>query len=140
MQASVHRYDDEIGSGSVLLDDGREIPFDVQVMDASGLRLLHHGLLGRSGLLHRTGAHRGPGTCSRGLGKLLRVGDHSTELRAGLELRHGSLLDLDARTGPRVAADPRSAKRLLEGSEAGDADLLALGNRADNDVEDFLDS
>jgi cold shock CspA family protein len=43
MQASVHRYDDELGSGSVLLDDGREIPFDTAVMDASGLRLLRPG-------------------------------------------------------------------------------------------------
>jgi cold shock CspA family protein len=43
MQASVHRYDDENGSGSVLLDDGREIPFDGKVMDASGLRLLRPG-------------------------------------------------------------------------------------------------
>lgn len=43
MQASVHRYDDESGSGSVLLDDGREIPFDTAVMDASGLRLLRPG-------------------------------------------------------------------------------------------------
>jgi cold shock CspA family protein len=43
MQASVHRYDDQDGSGSVLLDDGREIPFDVKVMDASGLRLLRPG-------------------------------------------------------------------------------------------------
>jgi cold shock CspA family protein len=43
MQASVHRYQDEDGSGSVLLDDGREIPFDVSVMDASGLRLLRPG-------------------------------------------------------------------------------------------------
>ena len=43
MQASVHRYDDENGSGSVLLDDGREIPFDTAVMDASGLRLLRPG-------------------------------------------------------------------------------------------------
>jgi len=43
MQASVHRYDDENGSGSVLLDDGREIPFDTEVMDASGLRLLRPG-------------------------------------------------------------------------------------------------
>jgi cold shock CspA family protein len=43
MQASVHRYDDENGSGSVLLDDGREIPFDGSVMDASGLRLLRPG-------------------------------------------------------------------------------------------------
>ena len=43
MQASVHRYDHENGSGSVLLDDGREIPFDGKVMDASGLRLLRPG-------------------------------------------------------------------------------------------------
>jgi len=43
MQASVHRYHNENGSGSVLLDDGREIPFDVSVMDASGLRLLRPG-------------------------------------------------------------------------------------------------
>ena len=43
MQASVHRYDDENGSGSVLLDDGREIPFDGNVLDSSGLRLLRPG-------------------------------------------------------------------------------------------------
>jgi len=43
MQASVHRYEDDNGSGSVLLDDGREIPFDSKVMDASGLRLLRPG-------------------------------------------------------------------------------------------------
>jgi cold shock CspA family protein len=43
MQASVHRYDDHDGSGSVLLDDGREIPFDGTVMGASGLRLLRPG-------------------------------------------------------------------------------------------------
>jgi len=43
MQASVHRYDDESGSGSVLLDDGREIPFDGNVFDASGLRHVRPG-------------------------------------------------------------------------------------------------
>ncbi len=43
MQASVHKYDDESGSGSVLLNDGREIPFDGSVLDASGLRRLHPG-------------------------------------------------------------------------------------------------
>ena len=43
MQASVHRYDDESGSGSVLLDDGREIPFDDKVFDASGLRHVRVG-------------------------------------------------------------------------------------------------
>lgn len=43
MQASVHRYEEATGSGSVLLDDGREVPFDGQVMEASGLRLLRPG-------------------------------------------------------------------------------------------------
>jgi hypothetical protein len=43
MQASVHTYDDESGSGSVLLDDGREIPFDGGVFDASGLRHVRPG-------------------------------------------------------------------------------------------------
>ena len=43
MQASVHRYNDENGSGSVLLDDGREIPFDAKVFDASGLRHVRVG-------------------------------------------------------------------------------------------------
>ena len=43
MQASVHKYDDESGSGSVLLDDGREVPFDGIAFDASGLRLVRPG-------------------------------------------------------------------------------------------------
>jgi len=43
MQASVHQYDDQDGSGSVLLDDGRKIPFSGKIMDASGLRLLRAG-------------------------------------------------------------------------------------------------
>lgn len=43
MQASVHRYDDESGAGSVLLDDGREVPFEGNVLDASGLRMLRAG-------------------------------------------------------------------------------------------------
>jgi cold shock CspA family protein len=43
MQASVHQYDDNTGSGSVLLDDGREIPFDGSVFDASGLRHVRVG-------------------------------------------------------------------------------------------------
>jgi len=43
MQASVHRYHDENRSGSVLLDDGREIPFDGDVLAASGLRQLRPG-------------------------------------------------------------------------------------------------
>jgi cold shock CspA family protein len=43
MQASVHQYNDKNGSGSVLLNDGREIPFDGKVVDASGLRHLRPG-------------------------------------------------------------------------------------------------
>ena len=43
MQANVHRFDDENHSGSVLLDDGREIPFGGDVLGASGLRLLRPG-------------------------------------------------------------------------------------------------
>lgn len=43
MQASVHQYNEENGSGSVLLDDGREVPFDGRVLDASGLRRLRTG-------------------------------------------------------------------------------------------------
>jgi cold shock CspA family protein len=43
MQASVHKYDDESGSGSVLLDDGREVPFDGIAFDASGLRHVRPG-------------------------------------------------------------------------------------------------
>jgi cold shock CspA family protein len=43
MQGSVHRFDRDQGSGSVLLDDGREIPFDAPVFAASGLRHLRLG-------------------------------------------------------------------------------------------------
>ena len=43
MQANVHRYDNGNHSGSVLLDDGREIPFDGNVFDASGLRHVRPG-------------------------------------------------------------------------------------------------
>jgi cold shock CspA family protein len=43
MQASVHQYNEQNGSGSVLLDDGREVPFDGRVLDASGLRRLRTG-------------------------------------------------------------------------------------------------
>jgi cold shock CspA family protein len=43
MQASVHRFDDHSGSGSVLLDDGRELRFEGEVFDASGLRHVRPG-------------------------------------------------------------------------------------------------
>lgn len=43
MQGSVHRFDEQSGAGSVLLDDGRERPFDEQVFARSGLRHLRVG-------------------------------------------------------------------------------------------------
>ena len=43
MQASVHSFDPATGTGSVLLDTGRLLPFDAEVFDASGLRHLRTG-------------------------------------------------------------------------------------------------
>lgn len=43
MQASVHTFDAETGSGSVLLDTGRVLPFPADVFDDSGLRHLRLG-------------------------------------------------------------------------------------------------
>lgn len=43
MQASVHTFDAESGTGSVLLDTGRVLPFPTDVFDASGLRHLRLG-------------------------------------------------------------------------------------------------
>ncbi len=43
MQATVHRFDPETLSGSVLRDDGVEMPFDAAAFAASGLRLLRLG-------------------------------------------------------------------------------------------------
>jgi cold shock CspA family protein len=43
MQGSVHRFDAESGAGSVLLDDGIEVPFDGAAFADSGLRLLRVG-------------------------------------------------------------------------------------------------
>ena len=43
MQASVHRYDEESGAGTVLLDDGREVPFTGTVFAASALRHVRSG-------------------------------------------------------------------------------------------------
>jgi cold shock CspA family protein len=42
-QATVHRYDPETASGSVLLDDGVDVPFDAAALQGSGLRLLRVG-------------------------------------------------------------------------------------------------
>jgi 2-phospho-L-lactate guanylyltransferase len=43
MQASVHTFDETSGAGSVLLDDGREMPFDAEVFASSALRHLRTG-------------------------------------------------------------------------------------------------
>jgi cold shock CspA family protein len=43
MQATVHRFDEETGAGSVLLDDGRELPFTGEVFGASALRHVRNG-------------------------------------------------------------------------------------------------
>jgi 2-phospho-L-lactate/phosphoenolpyruvate guanylyltransferase len=43
MQATVHSFDPETRTGSVLRDDGVRLPFDAQTFDDSGLRLLRLG-------------------------------------------------------------------------------------------------
>lgn len=43
MQATVHRFDPETLSGSLLRDDGVELPFDAAAFATSGLRLLRPG-------------------------------------------------------------------------------------------------
>lgn len=43
MQGSVHTFDPTSDRGSVLLDSGRELPFDADVFAASGLRHLRVG-------------------------------------------------------------------------------------------------
>ena len=42
-QATVATFDAETGSGTVLTDDGRRIPFDPAAFAAGGLRLLRPG-------------------------------------------------------------------------------------------------
>ena len=39
----MHRFDPDSGAGSVLLDDGTELPFDREAFDRSGLRLVRVG-------------------------------------------------------------------------------------------------
>jgi 2-phospho-L-lactate/phosphoenolpyruvate guanylyltransferase len=43
MQATVARFDDSTGAGTVLFDDGIELPFDAEAFRRSGLRLLRLG-------------------------------------------------------------------------------------------------
>jgi 2-phospho-L-lactate guanylyltransferase len=43
VQGTVRTFDAATRSGSVLLDDGTDLPFDAMAFDASGLRLLRIG-------------------------------------------------------------------------------------------------
>lgn len=43
MQATVRSFDPVTRSGTVLLDDGVELPYDAAAFDAGGLRLLRVG-------------------------------------------------------------------------------------------------
>lgn len=43
MQATVRSFDADSRSGTVLLDDGVELPYDAAAFDAGGLRLLRVG-------------------------------------------------------------------------------------------------
>ncbi|HEY7102015.1 MAG TPA: cold shock domain protein CspD [Mycobacteriales bacterium] len=43
MQATVATFDADTGSGTVLTDDGRRVPFDAAAFAAGGLRLLRPG-------------------------------------------------------------------------------------------------
>ena len=43
MQATVRTFEPQTRCGSVLLDDGVEIPFDAGAFDAGGLRFLRFG-------------------------------------------------------------------------------------------------
>ncbi|WP_030164458.1 hypothetical protein [Spirillospora albida] len=43
MQGTVRTFDTATRTGSVLLDDGTELPFDAEAFGAGGLRLLRFG-------------------------------------------------------------------------------------------------
>jgi 2-phospho-L-lactate/phosphoenolpyruvate guanylyltransferase len=43
VQATVRAFDPETRSGTVLLDDGTELPFDAAAFEAGGLRLARFG-------------------------------------------------------------------------------------------------
>jgi len=58
VQASIHTFDEADGSGTALLDDGREVSFPAEVFARSSLRHLRLGqrvsiVLGASGAVTR---------------------------------------------------------------------------------------
>src|SRR5215218_3420493 len=89
---------------------------------------------------HRGRRGGGAGGHGRGEGaQRLGVGGDLLERRTGAEPRHRGFLDLDGLTRARVAAGAGGAGRLLEGAEPGDGDLLALGDRDGDGVDDGLE-
>ena len=58
MQATVRTFDPPTRSGTVLLDDGTEIPYDATAFDPSGLRLLRVGQRVRVELSGEPGSRR----------------------------------------------------------------------------------
>lgn len=55
VQATVRRFDPQSRSGTVVLDDGVELPFDTAAFDASGMRLLRVGQRVRIEVAERAG-------------------------------------------------------------------------------------
>jgi 2-phospho-L-lactate guanylyltransferase len=58
VQATVARFDPEQRSGAVLLDDGRQMPFEADALDGTGLRLLRPGQRVRLDVRTENGAAR----------------------------------------------------------------------------------
>ncbi len=56
MQATVRSFDADTRTGSVLLDDGSELPFGADAVDRGGLRLLRPGQRVRLDTSASTGA------------------------------------------------------------------------------------
>lgn len=58
MQATVSRFDAATRCGTVLLDDGAELPYDADAFDAAGIRLLRLGQRVRIEVADRTAGPR----------------------------------------------------------------------------------
>jgi 2-phospho-L-lactate guanylyltransferase len=58
MQATVSAFDDTTRSGTVLLDDGRQLPFSGEALQGTGLRFLRPGQRVSLDLDHGLQIHR----------------------------------------------------------------------------------
>lgn len=58
MHATVRSFDATSRSGTVLLDDGVELPYDERAFDAGGLRLLRVGQRVRIDVVDEAGSRR----------------------------------------------------------------------------------